>query len=120
MVAIDSFLINLKEQLTSEGKLPAALYEEYVLSSGQLNLSYIESLLNERTTKAKFRSAVNSVFGTLIFEKETADNEVSKELFLEHYVPCTYPNANSWIGYFARTMDLVLTKEKLHDYILER
>jgi hypothetical protein len=112
-----SFVADLKQY---NGRLPAHIQEEFLNLEGTLDTVYLASVQKEPITEAKFRGLVNSELGTIRFEKEKHENQVTPEIFNEHYSFGTYPNVRGWIGYFARVLDLVLTRDALYDYLTPR
>ena len=113
-MAHTSFVANLKKY---KGNLPAAVQEEFLRPDGTLDTRYISSLMEGKITEARFRTLVNAELGTIHFKRGKNENEVTKKMFEEHYVFGTFSDARSWIGYFARVLDLVLTRGKLYEYI---
>ena len=118
-MAIPTFVHSLKD-FYKEGLLAPHIQEEYLMPQGCLDMKYISDQLDVHTTEPKFKNLVNSELGTIRFTKEEHTNEVSRTLFKENYTFGTFPNVRGWIGYFARTMDLVLTREALYAYILDK
>jgi len=115
-MSITEFVQGLKPFLKN-GTLSPEIQEEY-LHNGILDTKYIEQVLEERTTESKMRAVVNSALGTVSFNIVEVENEVTKEQFIQEYTFANFSNVRGWIGYFHRTKDLVLTKEKLYEYIL--
>ena len=113
-MAHTTFVANLKQY---NGDLPAAVQEEFLRPDGMLDTYYISKLLKDNITEARFRSLVNSELGTIRFDKKEHTNEVTEDLFKEHYTFGTFPDTRGWIGYFSRVLDLVLTREKLYEYL---
>ncbi len=95
----------------------ASKQEEFLRPNCTIDTKYVESLIEGSITEAKFRGIINSVLGRVIFERQNKENEVSIELFKQHYVFGTFPNTRGWIGYFDRVLGLVLTREKLYEYL---
>ena len=118
-MAIPTFVQSLKS-FYREGSLDPHIQEEYLNKQGCLDMRYIMETLDAHTTEPKFKSLVNTELGAIRFTQDANENEVSRDLFKQNYTFGTFPNVRGWIGYFYRTMDLVLTREALYDYILER
>lgn len=105
-------------ELDDNGNLPVHVQEEYLqFSSGMLDGRYIGFIQEEKLTDPKFRAIVNEELGKITFEKQENINEVTEEAFFKDYSFGTYINVRSWIGYFHRVHNLVLTREALFGYL---
>jgi hypothetical protein len=83
-----------------------------------LDGKYVGFMQQEKLTDPKFRALVNEELGKISFEKHKNTNEVTEELFFKDYSFGDYINTRSWIGYFHRVHNMVLTREALFGYIL--
>lgn len=97
----------------------SAELEEYLTVQGTFDVKYLSALLKERVTENKLRQLINAKLGKITFDKKNIKNEVTREIFSKHYTFGTYPAVRGWIGYFDRVMGMVLTREKLYEYITE-
>jgi hypothetical protein len=116
-MAITAFVTSLKD-FYSEGSLTPAIQEEY-LNDNILDLKYLQYVTKERTTQHKLNDLVNSELGTIKFIRIPAVNEVTLKQFQDAYRFGVFPYVRGWIGYFDRALGLLLTREKLYEYILE-
>lgn len=110
-MSITTFVAGLSNPITDSQA------EEYLTISNTFDAKYLSMLVKERVSEAKLRKLINAQLGKITFEKKNITNEVSNELFQEHYSFGTYPDVRGWIGYFARTMDMVLTRSALYEFI---
>ena len=115
-MAITAFVTSLKD-FYAEGSLAPAIQEEY-LNDNIIDLKYLQHVTKERTTQHKLNDLVNSELGTIKFIRVPVVNEVTSEQFQAAYRFGVYPHVRGWIGYFDRSLGLLLTKEKLYEYIL--
>lgn len=118
IISFTQFVKELKPFYNGQVFNPA-IQEEY-LHNGRLDTKYVEHVLEQRTTESKMRSLVNSEFGMVTFEVPELTNEVTKDTFFKHYQFGKFTNVRGWIGFFDRAHNLLLTKESLYDYILDR
>ena len=109
-----TFIVNLKQY---KGSLPPSVQEEYLRADNLLDTQYISKLLKTKITESKFRTLVNNELGTVIFKRTKYSNEVTQEVFDEHYTFGRFPDARAWIGYFHRVLGLILTRGQLYAYI---
>jgi|TARA_B110000908_G_scaffold115269_1_gene135168 hypothetical protein len=103
-----------------DGQVFSPPIQEEFFNNGELDTKYVEYVLEQRTTENKLRTIVSSVFDAHVFQVAEVTNEVSKELFFKHYEFAKNANVREYIGFFNRAFDLLLTREALYDYILER
>ena len=114
-----SFVKELKAQYKN-GMFPAHIQEEYIKLDGILDCNYVSQLININLSESQFRCQVNDAIGTVRFKKETHENGVSRDMFFKYYKFGLYPNTRGWIGHFTRIHGLLLTREKLYEYITTR
>ena len=99
------------------GKLPPHIQEEY-LAYGMLDIPYMSNKYNEPCSKKAGNDMINSLFGTIKFVQDEHINEVTLEEFKKHYVFAKYRSVRSWISHIYDATGLLLTKERLFQYVL--
>lgn len=104
-----------------EMKFSPYLEEELMVKYGkyadQIDVPYL--CRAERISHGRVRKEIHKVFGKTTFDVEKNKNEVSKELFLEHYEFGLYPNVREWITHIYRATGSLLTRDKLFQYLTE-
>lgn len=116
-MAFIAFVASLK--LKNKVSLVPAQQEEYLNNNGMLNLNYLMDSLHSTTTTSKLNAILNNSIGRVSFVIDPIKNEVTEELFKEHYEFGTYRNIRGWIGYFDRAFGLLLTREKLYEFVVK-
>ena len=114
---ITAFVQNLKPFLDKEARLDPHIAEEY-LYNGALDLTYIQRVLEARTTQPKFNSLVNSELGTVKFNSDKLECTITRDEFYAQYEFGKYADVRGWVGHVYRTTGKLLTKDKLYEFIL--
>lgn len=104
------------QEIKSAG-FPEAKRQEFLTSDGEFDLKYVSYITKKSKTASSFKDLVNTVFGRTRFELGTDQSQVSLQLFQQYYSFGKYLNVREWIGYFDRVHNLLLTREKLYEYI---
>jgi len=102
-----------------KANLPPEIQQEFLRPDNTLDTKYLSAILNDRVSETIFRKLVNNTLGQVVFSRTECVNEVTKELFVEHYQYAKYPLVRGWIGFFKRTTGKLLTREKLYEFITD-
>lgn len=110
----------LAKHYVIDGQLHPSFAEEFCDKDGTLDYRYISRKYKHPWTSIEAKRLITEYFGSLKFKVDKPFNEVSEELFNEHYEFGRFPDVRGWITWFWENHSKILTRERLYELVYTR